>query len=288
PIAGYNITGHAPGSSIIGGIGVVSGVECLISASDSTIKGGAISEYGVTKSSRLSEIAEQNRLPSIYLTESAGADLPNQSKIFVRGGAAFRDLSRASAQRRPTICLVFGSSTAGGAYIPGMSDYVVMVKGQAQVYLAGPPLVKMATGEESGHEELGGAQMHASTSGVADYLAEDELDAIRLGREIVAHLDWKKEGDLTPRPVEEPLYDPSELIGVASADLKEPFDSKQVIARITDGSRFSEFKPLYGSTLVCGWAHVHGYPVGILANNGILFSDSANKGAHFIQLCNQS
>ncbi len=288
PIAGYNIAGHSPGSSIIGGIGVVSGVECLVSANDSTIKGGAVSEYGVTKSARLSEIAEQNRLPSIHLTESAGADLPNQSKIFVRGGAAFRDLTRASAQRRPTICLVFGSSTAGGAYIPGMSDYVVMVKEQAQVYLAGPPLVKMATGEESAHEELGGAQMHATMSGVADYLAEDELDAIRLGREIVSHLDWQKAGRLTDRVVEEPYYSPEELIGVASADLKEPFDSRQVIARITDGSRFSEFKPLYGSTLVCGWAHVHGFPVGILANNGILFSESANKGAQFIQLCNQS
>lgn len=288
PIAGYNISGHSPGASIIGGIGVVSGVECLISANDSTIKGGAVSEYGVTKSARLSEIAEQNRLPSIHLTESAGADLPNQSKIFVRGGAGFRDLTRASAQRRPTICLVFGSSTAGGAYIPGMSDYVVMVKEQAQVYLAGPPLVKMATGEESGHEELGGAQMHSTMSGVSDYLAEDELDAIRLGREIVSHLDWQKAGRLTDRLVEEPHFDSEELIGVASADLKEPFDARQVIARITDGSRFSEFKPLYGSTLVCGWAHVHGYPVGILANNGILFSEAANKGAQFIQLCNQS
>ncbi len=211
PIAGYNISGHAPGASIIGGIGIVSGVECLISASDSTIKGGAISEFGVTKSARLSEIAAQNRLPSIHLTESAGADLPNQSNIFVRGGAAFRDLSRASAQRRPTICLVFGSSTAGGAYIPGMSDYVVMVKEQAQVYLAGPPLVKMATGEESGHEELGGAQVHATQSGVADYLAEDEHDAIRLGREIVAHLDWQKAGRLSPRVVEEPHYAPEPL-----------------------------------------------------------------------------
>ncbi len=287
-IAGYNISGHSPGSSIIGGIGVVSGVECLVSASDSTVKGGAVNEYGVTKSARLSEIAEQNRLPSIHLTESAGADLPNQSKIFVRGGAGFRELTRASAQRRPTICLVFGSSTAGGAYIPGMSDYVVMVKEQAQVYLAGPPLVKMATGEESGHEELGGAQMHASVSGVSDYLAEDELDALRLGREIVAHLDWQKEGRVTEREVEEPIYDPEELVGIASADLKEPFDSRQVIARIVDGSRFSEFKPLYGSTLICGWAHVHGFPVGILANNGTLFSESANKGAQFIQLCNQT
>ncbi len=288
PIAGYGIAGHTPGASIIGGIGVVSGVECLVSASDSTIKGGAVNEYGVTKSARLGEIAAQNALPSIHLTESAGADLPNQSKIFVRGGAGFRDLSRASRHGRPTICLVFGSSTAGGAYIPGMSDYVVMVKDQAQVYLAGPPLVKMATGEVSGHEELGGAHMHASVSGVADYLARDELDALRLGREIVAHLDWQKQGRLTPRPVEEPVFDSEELIGLASANIKDPIDARQIIARIADGSRFSEFKPLYGSTLVCGWAHIHGYPVGILANQGILFSEAANKGAQFIQLCNKS
>lgn len=287
-LAGYGVSGHTAGSSLISGIGVVSGVECLISASDSTIKGGAISEYGVTKSARLAEIAEQNNLVTISLTESAGADLLNQSKIFVRGGATFRNITQASAQRRPSICLVFGSSTAGGAYVPGMSDYVVMVKEQAQVYLAGPPLVKMATGEESGHEELGGADMHARISGVADYLAEDELDAIRLGREIVAHLDWRKHGQPLAITVDEPLHDKEELLGIASANLKDPFDSREVIARIVDGSRFSEFKELYGSTLVCGWAHVHGYPVGILANNGILFSESANKGAQFIQLCNQS
>lgn len=287
-LAGYGVSGHTAGSSIIGGIGVVSGVECLISANDSTIKGGAISEYGVSKSARLAEIAEQNRLPTISLTESAGADLPNQSKIFVRGGATFRNITQASAQGRPSICLVFGSSTAGGAYIPGMSDYVVMVKEQAQVYLAGPPLVKMATGEETDHEELGGADMHARQSGVADYLAEDELDAIRLGREIVAHLDWRKQGQPLTVDVDEPIYSGEELLGIASADLKNPFDSREVIARIVDGSRFSEFKELYGSTLVCGWAHIHGYPVGILANNGILFSESANKGAQFIALCNQS
>ncbi len=287
-LAGYGVSGHVPGSSIIGGIGVVSGVECLISASDSTVKGGAISEYGVTKSARMAEIASQNRLPTISLTESAGADLPNQSKIFVRGGETFRNITRASEERRPSVCLVFGSSTAGGAYIPGMSDYVVMVKEQAQVYLAGPPLVKMATGEETDHEELGGADMHARQSGVADYLAEDELDAIRLGREIIAHLDWRKEGRVLPREVEEPVFDREDLLGIASAELKNPFDSREVIARIVDGSRFSEFKSLYGSTLICGWAHMHGYPVGILANNGILFSESANKGAQFIQLCNQS
>ena len=287
-LAGYRVSGHAPGASLIGGIGVVSGVEVLITASEATVKGGAINELGVQKSARLADIAAQNRLPSISMIESAGADLPNQSKIFVPGGRGFRDLTRRSKERIPTICLVFGSSTAGGAYIPGMSDYVVMVEKQAQVYLAGPPLVKMATGEDTDHESLGGAEMHSRISGASDFLAADERDAIRLGREIVAHLNWRKHGHATPRPVEPPRYDVDELLGIASADLKVPFDAREVIARTVDGSRFSEFKPLYGATLVCGWAHVHGYPVGILANNGILFSDSAQKGAQFIQLCNQS
>jgi acetyl-CoA carboxylase carboxyltransferase component len=227
-------------------------------------------------------------MPTISLIESAGADLPAQSKIFVPGGRGFRDLTRRSEARIPSICLVFGSSTAGGAYIPGMSDYVVMVEKQAQVYLAGPPLVKMATGEDTNHEELGGAEMHSRVSGVSDYLARDERDAIRIGREIVAHLDWKKGGRPTPRPIEPPRHDAEELLGIVSPDIKVPFDSREVIARIVDGSRFSEFKPLYGSTLVCGWAHLHGMPIGILANNGILFSESAQKGAQFIQLCNQA
>ncbi len=287
-LAGHGISGHHPGASLVAGVGVVSGVECMISASECTVKGGAISEFGVRKSARLGEIAQQNRLPAISMIESAGADLPNQSKIFVPGGRGFRELTRRSEERVPTICLVFGSSTAGGAYIPGMSDYVVMVKQQAQVYLAGPPLVKMATGEDADHESLGGAEMHSRTSGVSDYLAEDERDAIRIGREIVAHLGWRKAAAPAPRPVEMPRYDPEELLGVASSDIKVPFDAREVIARVVDGSRFSEFKPLYGNTLVCGWAHVHGFPVGILANNGILFSEAANKGAQFIQLCNQS
>jgi acyl-CoA carboxylase subunit beta len=287
PLAGLDIPGHHPGAGVIGGVGVVSGVECLITASESTVKGGAISEYGLRKTARLAEIAEQNLLPSLSLIESAGADLPNQSKIFVPGGKSFRDITRASAARVPTICLVFGSSTAGGAYIPGMSDYVVMVKEEAKVYLAGPPLVKVATGEETDHEELGGADMHSRISGVSDYLAEDERDAIRIGREIVAHLEWSKAAAPRPREVLPPRYDPDELLGIASADIKRPFDAREVIARVVDDSRFSEFKPLYGSTLICGWAHVHGFPVGILANNGILFSESANKGAQFIQLCNQ-
>lgn len=287
PIAGNDIPSHHPGASIIGGIGLVSGVECMIIASDATVKGGAVSEYGVIKNARLAEIAFKNRLPTIHLIESAGADLPNQSRIFVPGGATFRNISRASKAGIPNICLVFGSSTAGGAYIPGMSDYVVMVKEQAQVYLAGPPLVKMATGETSNPEELGGAQMHSEKSGVSDYLAEDEIDALRLGRQIVAHLDWKKQTPAPRAKGSEPRFDPEDLLGIVSSDLKIPFDSREVIARITDSSCFSEFKPLYGSTLVTGWAHIHGFPVGILANNGVLFSESANKGTQFIQLCNQ-
>lgn len=286
-LAGNGMSGITPGAGVIGGIGVISGTECLITASDSTVKGGAVNEMGVQKSNRLADIALENRLPTISLIESAGADLPNQSKVFVPGGRGFRDITRRSAQKIPNVCLVFGSSTAGGAYIPGMSDYTVMVKDQARVYLGGPPLVKMATGEDSTHEELGGADMHSRVSGVSDYLAEDDRDAIRLGREIVSHLRWEKEGLRPEVPVEEPAYDPEELLGIASADLRIPFDAREVIARVVDGSRFSEFKPLYGSTLVCGWAHIHGYPVGILANNGILFSESANKGSQFIQLCNQ-
>ncbi len=287
PLAGTDVRSHHPGASIIGGVTVVSGVECMVTASDATVKGGAINELGVQKTARLAQVAEQNGLPSISLIESAGADLPNQSKLFVPGGKGFRDITRRSKQRLPTVALIFGSSTAGGAYIPGMSDYTVMVKDQAQVYLAGPPLVKMATGEESDHETLGGAEMHSKISGVSDYLAEDDLDAIRLGREIMAHINWEKAGE-PPRPALPPQYDQEELLGIAPMDPKIPFDAREVIARITDDSRFSEFKPLYGTTLVCGWAHVHGYPVGILANNGILFSESANKGAQFIQLCNQT
>jgi len=288
PLAGKDVPGHTPGAAFIGGIGRVSGVEVVITANDSTVKGGAISEISAVKSGRLNDVAESNRLPTISLIESAGADLPMQSKIFVPGGRGFRDLTRRSQQRIPSICLVFGSSTAGGAYIPGMSDYVVMVEKQAQVYLAGPPLVKMATGEDTTHEELGGAEMHSRISGVSDYLARDERDAIRIGREIVAHLNWRKAGAALPRAIEPPRYAAEELLGIASPDIKVPFDSREVIARIVDGSRFSEFKPMYGTTLICGWAHLHGYPIGILANNGILFSESAQKGAQFIELCNQS
>ncbi len=288
PLAGHKVGGGVrTGASIVGGVGLVSGVECLISATESTVKGGAMNEYSVLKSRRLAEVAEQNGLPTVNLIESAGADLPNQSKIFVPGGQGFRDLTRASKARQPTVCLVFGSSTAGGAYIPGMSDYVVMVDQQARVYLAGPPLVKMATGEDADDESLGGAAMHSKISGVSDYLATDERDAIRLGREIVRLLEWRKKGGGPSHPADAPVHDPEELLGIASSDVKVPFDALEVIARVVDGSRFHAFKPNYGSTLITGWATVHGHPVGVLANQGVLFSEAANKGAQFIELCNQ-
>ncbi len=281
-------TDFALGGSLISGIGVVSGVECVITANEPTIRGGSLNPYGARKSGRTMEICAQNRLPLINLTESGGADLPHQAEIFVPGGRGFRELTRRSAERIPTICLVFGSSTAGGAYVPGMSDYVVMVKEGAKVFLGGPPLVKMAIHEDADEESLGGAEMHSRVSGVSDYLAQDERDAIRIGREIVAQLNWRKLGWSRRVAVEEPKHDPDELLGVTSFDVREPYDVHEVIARIVDGSRFHEFKPSYGTTLITGYAHVHGYPVGILANNGVLFSESSQKGAQFIQLCNQT
>jgi acetyl-CoA carboxylase carboxyltransferase component len=286
PLAGWG-TEYALGAGIVTGIGVVSGVECVVSANDPTVKGGATNPITMEKNFRAMEIAAVNRLPLLNLTESAGADLPHQAKIFVPGGRIFKEITNRSAERIPTICLVFGSSTAGGAYVPGMSDYVVMVKGGAKVFLAGPPLVKMATNEETDEESLGGAEMHSRISGVSDYLAENEIDAIRLGREIVAHLNWRKLGQAKMQTPEDPRYDPDELLGIGAMDVRKPFDVREVIARTVDGSYFEEFKPTYGTTLIAGWAHVHGYPIGILGNNGILFSDSSQKAAQFIQLCNK-
>jgi len=286
PLAGWG-TDFALGGNVVTGVGVVSGVECVVIANDPTMKGGATNPITLEKTARAMAISEQNRLPLINLTEAAGADLPHQARIFVRGGGMFRELTRRSAERIPTVCLVFGSSTAGGAYVPGMSDYVVMVKGGAKVFLAGPPLVKMATNEDADEESLGGAEMHSRVSGVSDYLAEDELDAIRLGREIMAHLNWQKLGAARCRTAEAPHYDPDELLGIGSIDVRKPFEVREVIARIVDGSRFEEFKPTYGTTLVTGWAHLHGYPVGVIGNNGILFSESSEKAAQFIQLCNK-
>ncbi len=276
------------GASVVTGIGVVEGVECMIVANDPTVRGGSSNPWTVKKSFRASDIALENRLPVINLVESGGADLPTQKEIFIPGGRMFRDLTRLSAAGIPTIALVFGNSTAGGAYIPGMCDHVVMVKERAKVFLGGPPLVKMATGEEADDEELGGAEMHARTSGLADYMAVDEHDALRLGRQIVKRLNHRRLGP-APAPVREPLHDPEELAGIVPEDLKTPFDPREVIARIVDASEFDEFKPLYGPSLVTGWARLHGYPIGILANaQGVLFGDEAQKAAQFIQLANQA
>lgn len=309
------------GASVVTGIGVVEGVEVMISANDPSVKGGASNPWTVKKIFRAAQIAQENGLPTVSLVESGGADLPTQKEIFIPGGKLFRDLTRASARKEPTVALVFGNSTAGGAYVPGMSDYTVMVKEQAKVFLGGPPLVKMATGEESDDESLGGAEMHARVSGLADYLAEDERDAIRIGRRIIARLNRERPGgfetglrpssttrasaveevalppsrDPGATPYAEPDADPEGLLDLIPSDLKEPFDPREVITRVVDGVSarngvaFDEFKPLYGTSLVTGWARIHGQPVGILANaQGVLFSEEAQKATQFVQLANQS
>ena len=277
------------GASIVTAIGVVSGVECVLIAHDPTVRGGAMNPYTLRKNLRALEIARRNRLPVINLVESGGADLPTQSDLFVPAGKIFHDLTELSAMGIATIALVFGNSTAGGAYVPGMCDYAVLVDGRAKVFLGGPPLVKMATGEESDDESLGGADMHSRVSGVADYFAVDELDCIRIGREIVETLRWRKLGPPPTLPPDEPLYDPDELLGITSADFRVPFDPHEVLARVVDGSRFSEYKTRYGTSLVTGWASIHGFPVGMLANaRGVLFSEEAKKASEFILLANQS
>ncbi len=289
PLAGHGIDSvPVPGASVVTGIGPISGTECMVIANDPTVRGGSLNPLAVTKVLRAYEIAHANRLPTVNLTESGGADLPKQSEIFVPGGKTFYEITRLSGRRIPTIALVFGNATAGGAYVPGMSDYTVFIRERSKVFLAGPPLVKMATGEETDDEELGGAEMHATVSGLADYLAEDEHQAIAMARRIVAHLGWRKQGSGPSVPADPPVHDPEELLGAVSVDLRQPFDVREVIARVVDGSRFEEFKPLYGRTLVTGWASIHGYPIGVIGNNGILFSAEAQKAAQFIQLCNQT
>ncbi len=277
------------GASLVTGIGVVSGVECVIIAHDPTVRGGSINPYSLRKSLRATEIARLNRLPVINLVESGGADLPTQAELFVPGGRIFHDLTELSALGIPTVALVFGNSTAGGAYVPGMCDYSVLVDNRAKVFLGGPPLVKMATGEESDDETLGGASMHSRVSGLSDYFAVDEHDAIRIGRDIMARINWRKLGPPPDGNPAGPRYDPDEILGIVSADVKVPFDPREVLARTVDGSEFDEYKPLYGTSLVTGWARLHGYPVGILANHrGVLFSEESKKATEFILLANQA
>lgn len=288
PLAGLGGKGFGTGGTTVGGIGIVCGRLVMIVSNVGTNKSGSIDFPTLQKAMRLNEIAEENELPSINLVESSGANLPDQAKIFNLGGTNFRDISRRSKKGIPSISVVFGNSTAGGAYIPGMSDYSIFVKDQAKVFLAGPPLVKMATNEVVDDETLGGAKMHSTISGVSDFLAEDELDGIRIARDLIATLKPAKTHFQPEGLVEEPVYDKEELLGIVPPDVKIPFDIRDVIARTVDGSKFTEFKPDYGETLICGWANIHGYPVGIIANNGVLFSESANKGTHFIQLCNKN
>ncbi|UTI66236.1 acyl-CoA carboxylase subunit beta [Paraconexibacter antarcticus] len=276
------------GASVVTGIGVVEGVECMIVAHDPTIRGGASNPWSFRKLFRALDIARENRLPFINIVESGGADLPTQVDMFVPGGEMFRSLTRLSAAGIPTLALVFGNSTAGGAYVPGMCEYTVFVEKRAKVFLGGPPLVKMATGEESTDEELGGAEMHARVSGLADFMAVDEYDCLRIARDIVRRLNHRKLGPAPSEPDDEPIYEAEELLGLASADVRVPFDMREVIARVVDGSRFDEFKPLYGTSLLTGWASIHGYPVGVLANQrGILFSEEAQKATQFILLANK-
>jgi acetyl-CoA carboxylase carboxyltransferase component len=276
------------GANAVTGVGVVSGVECMISANDPTSQAGSSNRYSLAKTLRAQDISRENRLPLINLVESGGADLPDQAEVFITGGKWFRNLTQLSRLGIPTVALVFGNSTAGGAYVPAMCDYSVMVKERAKVFLGGPPLVKMATGEESTDEELGGAEMHSRVSGLSDYFAQDEQDAIRIGRDIVSHLNWRKHGYGPTQSPDEPVHDPDEILGVIPADLRVPFDPREILARILDGSRFEEYKAVYGTSLVTGWGSIHGFVVGVLANaQGVLFSEEAQKATEFIQLCNR-
>jgi acetyl-CoA carboxylase carboxyltransferase component len=293
-LAGYD-SDYTIGGGMVVGVGVIAGTECLIMANDPSVLGGALTLYSAKKWMRALEIARDNQIPYVSFVESAGADLRvgkggggrMQTGHFAESGRFFYDLIELSKMRVPTISIVFGSSTAGGAYQPGLSDYNILVKDQSKIFLAGPPLVKMATGEESDDETLGGALMHAEVSGLGDYFADDEMDAIRMCREVVSHLNWRKHGPPASLQSDEPVYDAEELLGVVSRDLRQSVDVRDVLARVVDGSRFEEFKARYGTTLVCGWASVHGYPVGILANNGVIHPQAAEKAGQFIQLCNQ-
>jgi 3-methylcrotonyl-CoA carboxylase beta subunit len=290
-LAAYGLyDNEVPAAGIVTGVGRVSGRECIIIANDATVKGGTYFPLTVKKHLRAQEIARQNRLPCIYLVDSGGAFLPMQDEIFPdrdHFGRIFFNQANLSARGIPQIAAVMGSCTAGGAYVPAMSDETIIVRKQGTIFLGGPPLVQAATGEIVSAEDLGGADVHARTSGVVDHYARDDGHALALCRRIVAGLNHTKHPPVVMRTPRPPHYDPAELYGVVPTDLRAPYDARDLIARIVDASEFDEFKRLYGTTLICGFAHIHGYPVGILANNGILFSESALKGAHFIELCSQ-
>jgi acetyl-CoA carboxylase carboxyltransferase component len=287
PLAGLE-TDDPVGGGLVVALAQVAGTQVLVVGNDPTVRGGTTSPTTIKKLLRAMDVAQDNRLPLVILVESGGADLPRQADVFVPGGEQFRRLTQLSALGIPTVCVVFGSSTAGGAYLPGMSDYTIMVEDRARVFLGGPPLVKMAIGEEADEEELGGAAMHARISGLCDYLAADEAEALRLARGVVAHLGWTRRGPGPSAEPEPPVHDPAGLLGVAPVDVRTPFDVREILARILDGSRFEDFKLHYGTQLVCGWGRLCGYPLGVVANNGILFSEEAQKGAQFIQLCNRT
>ena len=290
-LAAHEVYGEpVPAAGILTGIGRVSGRECVIVANDATVKGGTYYPLTIKKHLRAQEIARENKLPCIYLVDSGGANLPNQDEVFPdrdHFGRIFYNQATMSAERIPQIAVVMGSCTAGGAYVPAMSDQSVIVKNQGTIFLGGPPLVKAATGEVVSAEELGGADVHSRTSGVTDHYANDDHHALAIARRIVGTLNRPKRVELELRKPAEPLYPADDLYGIVPSDSRKPFDVRDIIARIVDGSEFEEFKALYGTTLVCGFAHIFGYPVGIVANNGILFSESALKGAHFIELCAQ-
>ncbi|PRY76627.1 3-methylcrotonyl-CoA carboxylase beta subunit [Yoonia maritima] len=289
--AGYELTEIAcPAGGVIAGVGRVCGQDVMVVCNDATVKGGTYFPISVKKHLRAQKIAEQNNLPCIYLVDSGGANLPNQDEVFPdenHFGRIFYNQAQMSAKGIPQIAVVMGSCTAGGAYVPAMSDISIIVKEQGTIFLAGPPLVKAATGEIVSAEDLGGGDVHTRLSGVADYLANDDDHALALAREVVSNLNRPKVAQLDMRTPEAPLYDPSEILGVVPADLKTPYDIREVIARLVDGSRFDEFKARYGTTLVCGFAHIMGMPVGIIANNGVLLSEASVKGAHFVELCSQ-
>ncbi|MGL4573790.1 MAG: carboxyl transferase domain-containing protein [Burkholderiaceae bacterium] len=280
----------APCAGVIAGIGRVSGVECVIVCNDATVKGGTYYPLTVKKHVRAQEVARENRLPCIYLVDSGGANLPNQDEVFPdrdHFGRIFYNQATMSAEGIPQIAVVMGSCTAGGAYVPAMSDESIIVKNQGTIFLGGPPLVKAATGEVVTAEDLGGGDVHTRLSGVVDHLAQNDLHALRIAREIVSDLNWRKDNPLVLKEPAPPKYEADELLGVIPTDTKKPFDVREIIARVVDASEFDEWKSRFGTTLVTGFAHIHGMPVGIIANNGILFSESAQKGAHFIELCCQ-